>query len=43
MREIAHDNAPKQDPDFLHSTAGQTMVFVVVIIVVVSFAWRYVF
>jgi hypothetical protein len=30
-------------PDFLNSAAGRTMLFAVVVIVVVSFAWRYVF
>jgi hypothetical protein len=30
-------------PGFLHSSIGQMTLFIVVVIVVVSFAWRYVF
>jgi hypothetical protein len=36
-------NDQNNNPDFLRSAAGRTMLFAVVIIVVVSFAWRYVF
>jgi hypothetical protein len=40
---MTKQNDQNNHPDFLHTAAGRSMLFAVVIIVVVSFAWRYVF
>jgi hypothetical protein len=40
---MAMQSDQNNHPGFLHSATGQMTLFIVVIIVVVSFAWRYVF